>query len=98
MAPQASRRATVRGRLAFCMKDGARRVNSANTTKTRPIHTSRKAMKPKISTGAMAATMNCGRYCPKKVSRFSTPSTRKVVTSPVRRRSKWPGPRASACW
>ena len=55
-------------------------------------------MNTKISTGAVAATMNCGRYCPKKTSRLSTPSTMDVSTSPVRLWSKWPGPSANECW
>ena len=72
-------------------------VNSANDRKINPVWTSRNATNAKISTGAVSATRNCGRYCPKNVSRLSTPSTSDIRMSPVRRWSTKPGPSASTC-
>ena len=56
---------------------------------------SRKATKPKISTGVSAATKSWGRYWPKYVSSCWMPSTSESITSAVRAPEKWAGPSAT---
>ena len=97
-SPYALRRAWFRLRFSFWITAGRNSVTSAKTRNTSPMRMSSTDMNTKISTGATAATMNCGRYWPKKTSRLSTPSTSDVRMSPVRLRSKWPGPSSNECW
>ena len=59
-------------------------MKSAATSITAAIGTSHQASTAKITNGAQAAMMSCGRYAPKKVCNCSTPSMTDSITPPVR--------------